>query len=810
MSVNIGPKIGINGEAKYRAEINKIIQQGKTLSAQMKAVSSAYQNADNKEQALADVTKTLGDQIKNQRLIVEKFADAVAKSSAQTGENSTETLKWKEQLAKAERELNELEGTTAEAVVGVEDLGEAEHTAGNEAEKSSDHITAFAVALGNLMSDAIKEGISWLANGLAEIGKAAFELTKKSVKAFSELEQNIGGSEAVFGSYAESIQKTGEQAYKTMGATQSEYLATANKMGALFQGSGLNAQRSAELTTQAMQRAADMASVMGIETSDALEAITGAAKGNYTMMDNLGVAMNATTLEAYALDKGFDTAFSKMSNAEKAELAMQYFFERTTQYAGNFEREASETIAGSIGTLTAAVETWVAGLGNAEADITQLTQNILLAFEDVVSNVLPVVKNIISVLPMALNEFAPVVFEIIGELAQQIPAIFNEDFVNSISKLIVQISDGLLSVLPQFLTIGISVVQNLLTGINENSWEIGSTASALIMTFASFIIENLPLIVETATNIIIAFVEGLDLSKLVPAAIQMIITIADNLLSHVGEIIAVALQLIDGLIEGLTGGDGLNQIIAAVPKLIFALVDGILSNLDKIIASGMNIIVNLVMGLIQAIPQLVMMTPKIINAIVTALRSFDWSSLGKNIISNISEGARANATAMVNGVKKALETAINWLKNLGGQALAWGKDMITGFGNGIRAAAEQVVAKVRSLADKIRGFLHFSRPDFGPLRDYEQWMPDFMKGLAQGINQNAWRVDDALKNVSTDMTIAAEPMYGANAQRSQNTMNLGGMTINVYAQPGQDVDELANVIMQKMQSAVVRREAVFA
>ena len=71
---------------------------------------------------------------------------------------------------------------------------------------------------------------------------------------------------------------------------------------------------------------------MGIETSAALEAVTGEAKGNYTMMDNLGVAMNATTLSAYAIEKGFDTAFSAMSNAEMAEMAMAYFFEQTSQY----------------------------------------------------------------------------------------------------------------------------------------------------------------------------------------------------------------------------------------------------------------------------------------------------------------------------------------------------------------------------------------------------------------------------------------------------------------------------------------------
>ena len=63
-----------------------------------------------------------------------------------------------------------------------------------------------------------------------------------------------------------------------MGVSQSQYLATANKMGALFQGSGVDQQKSLELTEKAMQRAADMASVMGIDMQMALDSVAGAAK----------------------------------------------------------------------------------------------------------------------------------------------------------------------------------------------------------------------------------------------------------------------------------------------------------------------------------------------------------------------------------------------------------------------------------------------------------------------------------------------------------------------------------------------------
>ena len=67
---------------------------------------------------------------------------------------------------------------------------------------------------------------------------AAVKMGKEVVKQFGELEQNLGRSEAVFGKYAASIQKTGEEAYKNLGVSQSDYLATANKMGALFPGIG--------------------------------------------------------------------------------------------------------------------------------------------------------------------------------------------------------------------------------------------------------------------------------------------------------------------------------------------------------------------------------------------------------------------------------------------------------------------------------------------------------------------------------------------------------------------------------------------
>ena len=248
---------------------------------------------------------------------------------------------------------------------------------------------------------------------------AAGAAIRQAIPLGMELEQNLGGTEAVFAKYASNVQKLAENAYKNMGLSASDYMATANKMGSLFQGSGLSQVRAMELTTEAMQRAADVASVMGIDTKFAMESIAGAAKGNFTMMDNLGVAMNATTLEAYALDKGMNFKWKTATNAQKAELAMKMFFERTAQYAGNFAKEADSTLSGSFGRMKTSAQDILANmaLGRSIDVPLQNMQASVLAFS---KNLVPAIVNIINTIPDVvkgvLAEVGPVIEQALGDI----------------------------------------------------------------------------------------------------------------------------------------------------------------------------------------------------------------------------------------------------------------------------------------------------------------------------------------------------------------------------------------------------------
>lgn len=107
-------------------------------------------------------------------------------------------------------------------------------------------------------------------------------------------------------------------------------------------------------------------------------------------------------------------------------------------------------------------------------------------------------------------------------------------------------------------------------------------------------------------------------------------------------------------------------------------------------------------------------------------------------------------------VKDGFKDAIDFLKGLPAQALEWGRDFIEGFKNGIEEKIQAVIDKIKSLGDKIRELLHFSRPDKGPLRDYETWMPDFMQGLADGIKNSQYLVTDALKGLANSMNIQTD------------------------------------------------------
>lgn len=258
-------------------------------------------------------------------------------------------------------------------------------------------------------SDSVMDTFRKLASGLSALGIGA--MIKNAISLAGDLQQNIGGSESVFKNYADTIQRTAETAASSLGLSQSKYLATATKMGALFQGSGFSVAQSANMVTQSMQRASDVASIMGISVDSAMEAVTGMAKGNFTMMDNLGVAINDTNLQIYAQEKGLGKL---ETTQQKVNAAMQMFLDKSDYAAGNYAKE-NDTYSGALTTFKAELEDFAAEAGTA---LLPLAQSVL----PVLSSSLNALKPVIMTVAEAVGGLGGIVADIQAKVEAATPA----------------------------------------------------------------------------------------------------------------------------------------------------------------------------------------------------------------------------------------------------------------------------------------------------------------------------------------------------------------------------------------------------
>ena len=151
---------------------------------------------------------------------------------------------------------------------------------------------------------------------------------------------------------------------------------------------------------------------------------------------------------------------------------------------------------------------------------------------------------------------------------------------------------------------------------------------------------------------------------------------------------------------------------------------------------------------------------KTVSAAGTSIRS-DMKGLWNAVLAAV----KTAMTKIFAAVKSGFGRVKEHITGLASKSYGWGRDLIMGIVRGIRACIGEVGKAVSAVAEKIRSYLHFSVPDEGPLTDYESWMPDFIRGLAKGIENSRGLVSRAMDSLTADMVIsprvmAAEGAYG--------------------------------------------------
>lgn len=151
-----------------------------------------------------------------------------------------------------------------------------------------------------------------------------------------------------------------------------------------------------------------------------------------------------------------------------------------------------------------------------------------------------------------------------------------------------------------------------------------------------------------------------------------------------------------------------------------------------------------------------------------------------NAFNNLRNGVSSAISSIPNTISNIFNNVRNIISNLIGSAFSWGADFINGLKNGIMSGVNAIVNAVANVANRIRSFLHFSRPDEGPLRDYETWMPDFMTGLANGIYQNLDKIQNAAGAISGTISTT---MTGSVGEMSSGTPIAAGYNIVLQGSP---------------------------
>lgn len=232
----------------------------------------------------------------------------------------------------------------------------------------------------------------------------------------------------------------------------------------------------------------------------------------------------------------------------------------------------------------------------------------------------------------------------------------------------------------------------------------------------------------------------------------------------------------------------------------------------EFIATGIAGVINGVMKAATPIINAVNSIIKMVSSVVKGLFSLLTGDF-KGFASNMKDALKS----MLDAIKSLLEAKLAFFKgifetfgsDIGAKAMQWGIDLINNLVEGIKSMIDRVGDAISDVADVIASFIHFSEPDQGSLADFNSFMPDMMRQMASGITKGIPMVENAMDSLTKTMV---PTMGGINVSGAGGTNNniSNAVSINVYGAQGQDVNALAEIIQDKINSAVYNRGAVFA
>lgn len=227
-----------------------------------------------------------------------------------------------------------------------------------------------AVDSTNRLEKTVSQKLTNMGDSFVNVGKKASVLSAALVaagsKAFmmaADFEDAIGATGQIFRDNADIVKGWAETLGTEYGIAKKEALEYSNLMGSMLINIGkLTEEQAARQSAKLIELAGDLTAMYGGRTQDAVRALMGALKGNNTMLDNYGMAVNDALVKTRAFEMGLSDGTGELSLQAKQAATLALIYEQTTAAQGQAAREA-DGASGAMRALTTEVKNLSTELG---------------------------------------------------------------------------------------------------------------------------------------------------------------------------------------------------------------------------------------------------------------------------------------------------------------------------------------------------------------------------------------------------------------------------------------------------------------
>lgn len=794
----LGGTIKLKGESEYRRALSQITQSLREVSSEMKVVTSTYDKNDTSTEALTAKSDVLNKRLEEQKsklkLVSDQYKtyqDAVKQSAAEHAQLGEKLESAKGKLASIEAQVgkNSQEYKEQEKVVNELQKQYDESTTAQDKNKKS--LSQLAVQMNNAQADVNKT-----AKEIDNLGKES-DGSSKQVKNLSNNMNDADGASKKLGDgftvlkgtmanlASQAISKVVD-GFKSLVGGAVDYQKSMEYYTTSFTVMTGSADKASETVKKLadigattpfdMPQLADATSLLmnfGFSADDAVDSMMmlgDISQGNADKLNSIARAygkMNSAqkvTLEDInmMIDAGFNplqeisektgesmqSLYDRISKGKMSVDEITESMKRSTSEGGKYFQSMdaqSQTLDGRLSTLS---DTINSKLGEALQPILQK------AADEWIPNVTNAIDNIdIDSVVSVIEDLVSAAGDLFGYIMDNGDTVINVIKGIGVALLtwkVISMINGLVTAIQTFQTVALgvaSMVNGLVAGIQ--AFKVANEGASVAQALLNMVMNANPIM------LVVTLIAGLI------AAIVTLWTTNEGFRNAVISVWNAFKDTVANVITSVGGFiDNLISWFQALPGRIGAFLSQVISNVQ-------NWASNMVSRASTAGSNFVSSVVSFISGLPSAVWNWLSSALNNawNFASQLAQAGANAASGLVNNI-------IGTISSLPGQLYNWGVDMISGIANGIRSAIHKVTSAVSDVAGKIKSFLHFSRPDEGPLAEYESWMPDMVEGLSDSLRKASPELISQTEALANGMSDAFNANSGISVSggRSYNSM----------------------------------------